>query len=84
MRTTVTLDPDVQALVDRAMREKGLTFKQAVNDAIRAGLAPRSVSRFVQRTFALGFRPDVNYDKALSIAAGLEDEERTSKLTSQP
>jgi len=39
MRTTVTLDPDTRLLVERAMRERGLTFKQAVNEAIRAGLA---------------------------------------------
>ena len=28
MRTTITLDPDVEALVRRAMRERGLSFKQ--------------------------------------------------------
>ena len=38
MRTTITLDPDVHALVERAMRERGLSFKEAVNEAIRAGL----------------------------------------------
>ena len=38
MRTTVTLDPDAAALVANAMRERGLTSKQAVNEAIRAGL----------------------------------------------
>ena len=42
MRTTVTLDPDVEQLVKRVMRERGLTFKQAINEALRAGLeAPR-------------------------------------------
>lgn len=30
MRTTVTLDPDVDALIKRDMRERGLTFKQAL------------------------------------------------------
>ena len=37
MRTTVTLDPDVEALVKAAMAEQHLTFKDAVNQAIRAG-----------------------------------------------
>jgi hypothetical protein len=36
MRTTITLDPDVEQLVKRAMRERGISFKAAVNDAIRA------------------------------------------------
>jgi hypothetical protein len=26
MRTTVTLDPDTRVLIERAMRERGLTF----------------------------------------------------------
>ena len=34
MRTTITLEPDVEALLKRTMRERGLTFKEAVNDAV--------------------------------------------------
>ncbi|MGH9064704.1 MAG: hypothetical protein ACRD0L_12170 [Acidimicrobiales bacterium] len=62
------------------MREKRLSFKGAVNDAIRAGLGGKSRSRFRQRTFALGFRPDISYDKALQIASRLDDEELARKL----
>jgi hypothetical protein len=40
MRTTVTLDPDVERLVKDAMRERGLSFKQALNEALRRDLAP--------------------------------------------
>ncbi|HEX6420588.1 MAG TPA: hypothetical protein VFZ77_18955 [Acidimicrobiales bacterium] len=40
MRTTITLEPDAEALVKRAMRERGLSFEQAVNLAIRRGLGP--------------------------------------------
>jgi hypothetical protein len=36
VRTTVTLDADTEALLRRRMRERGLSFKQALNDAIRA------------------------------------------------
>ena len=79
MRTTVTLDPDVEALIERTMRERGLTFKQAVNEAIRSGLAPRPRVPFTQRTFDLGFRPDIPYDKALRIAGELEDQELLRK-----
>ena len=81
MRTTVTLDPDVQALLKEKMSASGLTFKAAVNQAIRAGLSPKSSKPFRQRTFAMGFRPNVSYDKALQIASSLEDEELLRKLS---
>ena len=80
MRTTVTLDPDVETLVNTAMREKGMSFKEAVNEAIRSSLAPQVGGVFRQRTFALGWRPEVNYDKALQVAAALEDQELVHKL----
>ena len=38
MRTTVTLDPDTEFLLRSAMRDRNLTFKAALNDAIRQGL----------------------------------------------
>ena len=80
MRTTLTLDPDVDGLIKDLMHREGLTFKEAVNRAIRDGLSPRSSERFRQRTFSMGFRPDIPYDKALQLAAGLEDEELLRKL----
>jgi hypothetical protein len=81
MRTTVTLDPDVEALIKSAMAEQHLTFKDAVNHAIRAGLSPRRREPFRQRTFDLGFRPDIPYDKALQLAAAVEGEEIVRKLS---
>ncbi len=38
MRTTVTLDDDVAKRLERARRERNLTFKEALNEALRAGL----------------------------------------------
>lgn len=40
MRTTVTLDPDTEAAIRRLMAQRGISFKRALNDAIRAGAAP--------------------------------------------
>ncbi len=75
MRTTVTLDPDTQALVERRMRERGQSFEDVVNDAIRAGLASAGARRrFSTPTADLGV-PAVNLDRALALAAELEDEE---------
>jgi len=81
MRTTVTLDPDVEALIKAAMAEQHLTFKDAVNQAIRAGLAPKRGEPFRQRTFDLGFRPEVPYDQALQLASAVEDQELVRKLS---
>jgi hypothetical protein len=80
MRTTVTLDPDTAALVRQRMRERGVSFKEAVNDAIRAGLAGEARQQpFETRTAALG-TPSVNLDRALQVAADLEDEELVRKM----
>ncbi len=80
MRTTVTLDPDVEAKLKATMRERGVSFKAALNDAVRAGLAASSpVSRpFKVRTARLGVR--INIDKALTIAGEMEDEEIMRKI----
>ena len=75
MRTTVTLDDDTLAVVRRLMRERGVSFKQALNDAIRRGAELRPApSTFVTKSASLGV-PSVNLDRALQLAAELEDEE---------
>jgi hypothetical protein len=38
MRTTLTLDDDVAVLLERIRQAKGLTVKDAVNQALRRGL----------------------------------------------
>lgn len=83
MRTTVTLDPDVERMLRTSMRERGLPFKQALNEAIRAGLSrgkQRQARRFVQKTFRMGAPQDFRWDKALAIAESMEDEEISRKL----
>jgi hypothetical protein len=83
MRTTVTLEPDVDALVTRAMRERGLTFKQAINEAIRAGLGRGERQPFRTAAKHLG-RPAVPLDKALQLAAELEDEQIMRRMSLGP
>ena len=80
MRTTVTLDPDTEALVRRLMGERGVSFKQALNDAIRAGAPERlTASPLAFRTWDMG-TPAVPLDKALRFAGELEDAEIIRKL----
>lgn len=82
MRTTVTLDPDVVAKLKELMRGRDLSFKQALNESLRAGLAAEPAERRTYRVPArrLGLRPGVELDKALSLAADLEDAETVRKL----
>ncbi len=77
MRTTVTLDPDVE-VVKRAMRERGLTFKQALNDAVRAGTRVAGPPPAMP-TYDLG-EPLVDVTKALRLASELEDQHLSGRL----
>lgn len=78
MRTTVTLDPDVEAIVRERMASKQVSFKRALNDTIRDGALGRVDFVFTQETFDLGLEVDVT--KANQIAAELEDAELAGKL----
>ncbi len=82
MRTTATLEPDVQALIQKTMRERGISFKEALNSAVRAGLTQTTARRrgFVQKTASLGREPNFRWDKALEAAVAIEDEELARKL----
>jgi hypothetical protein len=76
MRTTVTLDPDVEARLREVARERGISFKEALNSAIRAGLmAARGAREYRTPSRSLGLRPGINLDKALQVAGDLEDAE---------
>ena len=80
MRTTVTLEPDTDAIVRRLMRERGLSFKRALNEAIRAGLPKRGPARMFHTQTADMGPPATPIDKALRLAAQLEDDELIRKL----
>ena len=84
MRTTVTLDPDVERLLRQTMRQRDVSFKEALNEAIRTGLArgnQRRARRFVQQSFALGAEQTFRWDKALAAAEAMEDEELSRKMS---
>jgi len=83
MRTTVTLDPDVERLVRDRMKRLGISFKQALNDAIRTGATrPKRTGRpFTQASFSLGSEQNFRWDKAVAAAEAIEDEELSHKLS---
>lgn len=79
MRTTVTLDADTEQIVRRRMRERGLSFKEALNDAIRNGVGAGAPREFRTPTAAMG-ESRVNLDRALQITADLEDDELIRRM----
>ncbi|AYY13948.1 ribbon-helix-helix protein, CopG family [Actinobacteria bacterium YIM 96077] len=75
MRTTVRLDDDVQAAVERLQREQHISLSEAINKLVRSGLERTPQRRpFTQRTHNIGLRVDVsNVAEALEL---LDDMER--------
>ena len=84
MKTTVLIEPDVEALLRKAMKERGISFDEALNSAVRAwfrsGRPARAHRSFRQQTFAMGFRPEIEIDKSLALYSALEDEEIERRL----
>jgi hypothetical protein len=72
MRTTLKLEDDVAAAVERLRKVHGIGVSQAVNRLVRAGLrAPQERTTFTQRTHPLGLRIDVaNVGEALGLLDG--------------
>lgn len=66
------------------MRERNLSFKEALNQTLRngllAGVAKRPVVRVELPAMPLGLRSGINLDKALAIADAIEDDEVMRKL----
>ena len=80
----MTLDPDVERLLKDSMKARGISFKEALNEAIRTGIARgnrRGARRFVQKSFSLGAEQNFRWDKALAAADAIEDEELSRKLS---
>ncbi len=82
MRTTVTIDEDLAVRLQETAAARGQSFKQTLNEALRAGLAGSTARAkpYVMPVRDLGLRPGVELDKALALAGGLEDEEVVRKL----
>ena len=61
MRTTLNLDDDVAAAVERMRREDGMGLSEAVNALARRGLVRSGVDKgYRHRSVSLGLRIDVD------------------------
>ena len=76
MRTTVTLDSDVEQMLRSAMHRSRQSFKATLNGALRAGLAAKSVqarrARFVVKARPMGLRPGIDPSSLNKLADDLE------------
>ena len=84
MRTTLTIDSDVERLLRREMRRTNRSMEAVVNYALRVGLGMRSkpprARRFKVEPHAFGFKPGVDVDGLDQLADEMETEEIARKL----
>jgi hypothetical protein len=66
IRTTVTLDEDVLERVKAFSKERGESFRDTLNNLLRAGIlvaeSPRTRGELEIRPFPMGYTPGLNYD----------------------
>ncbi len=78
MRTTVTLDPDVEQLLRHATHGSQQNFKAALNDGLRRGLAHLApavaAAPFVVDARPMGLRPGLDPSRLHDLADDLEAE----------
>jgi hypothetical protein len=78
MRTTVTLDPDVEQLLRDAMQRRRQSFKEALNQAIRSGLSNASAGSdetpFALRARRMGLRAGIDSARLNQVSDELEAE----------
>lgn len=80
MRTTVTLDPDAERRLREVMKTRNLSFKEALNEAIRCGvddLLPKAKAReFRTQPEDMGVFAHVDYDNIGELLELTEKEAR--------
>lgn len=79
MRTTVTLDEDVEQMIRAVMNRTRRSFKETVNAALRVGLTASPVrggrrKRFVVKATAMGLRAGIDPAGLNRLADDLEVE----------
>jgi hypothetical protein len=74
MRTTVTIDPDVEELLRQAMRRTGKGFKTTLNGAVRQALghAAEAESPFVVEAQPMGIRAGIDPHRLQHVGDDLE------------
>ncbi len=84
MRTTLTIEPDVAQRIRRRMKQKGLSLKRVINDALRTGLAMDDEMppvKFSVEPHPCRFKAGIDPDKLNQLADELEAEESAKSLS---
>ncbi len=84
MRTTLTIDDEIALSLKDIAHRSGRSFKQVVNEALRKGTHalenPESQPYRLSPASLGPPRPNINLEKALSLADELEDDAIAMKL----
>ena len=74
MRTTLSIDDDVAALLAKEVRRSGLSLKEVVNRSLRVGLTHKEPQRqpFVVTPRPLGLPPGLSYDNVAELLEAIE------------
>jgi hypothetical protein len=79
MRTTLTIDPDIEVKAKKAVRMTGMTFKSLINQALRIGLdevlSPKKSRPYLTKGRDLGLRKGLSYDNIHELLAVAEGED---------
>jgi hypothetical protein len=86
MRTTLTIDPDVEKLLEQETQRTRKPFKQVVNEALRRGLtrSPARPRKITLKVHDSRLRPGYDPSSFNSLADELEDAEIIAKSDRPP
>jgi hypothetical protein len=78
VRTTLTIDDDVAALLEEEQRRSGASFKETVNRALRKGLTSPALprERFQVKPIDLGVPKGFSFDNISELLDELEGPDR--------
>jgi Ribbon-helix-helix protein, copG family len=86
MRTTVRIEDDLLARLKARALAENVSLTRIINRALKAGLDAGNPRRrptvYCEQVHAMG-TPRIALDKALALAAALEDEEVARELTTR-
>lgn len=78
MRTTLTLEDDLAAILERERLRKGLSLKEIINGLLRRGLEQETLlpprKKVVTRPHSYAFKPGIDLDKLNQLVDELEAE----------
>ncbi len=84
MRTTLTIDPDVEQLLQQEIRRTDRSLKSVVNDALRRSLGmqakPPRPSRYKVKPYAFAFKPGIDLERLNQLVDELEADELARRM----